>query len=214
IFTAPPNHSLEWSDEGVEGAHRFLKRLWTLATTYATNSNVTVDFNGLSDNLRNIRREIHTALSKALFDYERQQFNTVVSACMTMVNSLTTAVNMGIEDTEVQSVVNEGLRIVLQLLTPIAPHVTHHLWQHLGYGADILQSGWPKVDDVALVQQQIAYVVQVNGKIRDHIQVAADAAQTIIEQTALGSTKVQKFTDGKKVRKIIIVPGKLVNIVV
>jgi leucyl-tRNA synthetase len=205
MFTAPPDQTLEWSDEGVEGAHRFLKRLWALAAKLDGMEPAP----GAGDANAETRREIHGALKKALFDFERQQFNTVVSACMTMVNAL----NKLDDSAAAGAVLHEGLGIVLRLLSPIAPHVTHHLWRELGFGDDILSAGWPIVDEAALVSATVDYVVQVNGKMRGKIEVAADAGRAAIEQSALGNDNVQKFTAGKTVRKVIVVPGKLVNIV-
>ncbi len=205
MFTAPPEQSLEWSDEGVEGAYRFLRRLWTLAYKHS-GAICTAGAGQTRDKASaDIRRDIHTILKKALFDYERQQFNTVVSACMTLVNAL--------YKTEDAQVLREGVGIVLQLLAPIAPHMAHYLWRELEYGSDILTAGWPQVDEEALVQQHIEYVVQVNGKVRSKIQVPADADQAMVETQALQNENVQKFIGDAQVRKIIVVPGKLVNIV-
>jgi leucyl-tRNA synthetase len=204
MFTAPPDQSLEWSDEGVEGAHRFLRRLWVLAVRLQNNK-----AGGHGSGLENIRREIHQNLQKALFDYERQQYNTVVSACMSMVNVLN---KLGDTKTE-HDLLREGLGIVLRLLAPIAPHISHCLWTDLGYGKDILFAGLPKVDKDALKQESIEIVVQVNGKVRAKLEVAADADKQTVETLALESPNVQRFIEGKKVRKVILVPGKLVNIV-
>jgi leucyl-tRNA synthetase len=205
MFTAPPDQSLEWSDEGVEGAHRFLKRLWSLGARLAAIPST----DAAADDLAETRREIHGALKKALFDYERQQFNTVVSACMTMVNALNK-----LDDTPAAGgVLREGLGIILRLLSPIAPHISHHLWRELGYGKDIDTADWPQVDENALVSATLTYVVQVNGKMRAKIDVAADADKATVEQIAQANDNVQKFTAGKTVRKVIVVPNKLVNIV-
>jgi leucyl-tRNA synthetase len=206
MFTAPPDQSLEWSDEGVEGAHRFLKRVWSLA---ARLDGADVDDAGDARRCAEIRREIHQALQKALFDYERQQFNTVVSACMTMVNRLN---KLG-DSADETALLREGVGIVLRLLAPIAPHLTHVLWQTLGYGDDILQADWPGVDEAALESDTLTYVVQVNGKMRGRVEVASDAGRDLIEQTALANENVARFTDGLTVRKVIVVPNKLVNIV-
>jgi len=209
MFSSPPSQSLEWNDEGVEGASRFLKRLWYLVS-------------GKSDVLAGAempsepdaasvaaRREIHAALEKSLFDYERQQFNTVVSACMTIVNTL-----YKLEDSPAgRAVLREGLGIVLRLLGPIAPHVTHQLWRDLGYGDNILNAGWPAVDQEALRQDKIEYVVQVNGKVRGKIQVPAGAVRETVEQTALANENVQKFIGSARVQKVIVVPNKLINLV-
>jgi leucyl-tRNA synthetase len=209
MFTSPPDQSLEWSDEGVEGAHRFLKRLWVLASRHekidssATSSE-------LNETLQSSRREIHSSLKKALFDYERQQYNTVVSACMTIANVLN---KLGDNQAD-KAVLNEGLGIILQLLGPIAPHVTHHLWRELGYGEDILSASMPEVDASALKQDTIEYVVQVRGKVRGKVQVPADADNAKIEKAAIENENVQRFIEGAEIRKVIVVPKKLVNIVI
>jgi leucyl-tRNA synthetase len=210
MFTSPPEQSLEWSDEGVEGAHRFLKRLWALAeANQAWRSLAELEFSGLGEAQRQARREIHEALRKAVYDYDRQQFNTVVSACMTMVNIL---YKLG-DTADDQAVMQEGLAIVLRLLGPIAPHVTHHLWRELGYGEDILHSDWPQPDARALIQSSIQYVVQVNGKVRAKIQVPLDADKASVEAIARANENVQRFIGEGQVRKVIVVPNKLVNIV-
>ncbi len=210
MFTAPPDQSLEWSDEGVEGAHRFLKRVWALVShNRETLQQGPGDLSKLNDKQTEARREIHVALRKALFDFERHQFNTVVSACMSMVNVLN---KLG-EDEADRALLYEGASIVLRLLAPISPHLTHRLWIDLGFGDDILDAGWPTVDEDALAMDSIEYVVQVNGKVRAKIKVPADADKEAVEQTALANENVQKFTDGVEIRKIILVPNKLVNIV-
>ncbi|OOY36230.1 leucine--tRNA ligase [Solemya velum gill symbiont] len=206
MFTAPPDQSLEWSDEGVEGAHRFVRRLWTLATGHADAiKEADAKFDDADEKSVAARREIHTALKKALYDYERKQFNTVVSACMTMVNVLNKVDN--------SALLSEGVSIILRLLAPIAPHVTHHLWSELGFGEDILSAGFPEVDESALQQENIEYVVQVNGKVRAKVQVPADADKEAVEKEALDNQNVQKFIGDATVRKVIVIPGKLVNIV-
>ncbi|MEN8175325.1 MAG: leucine--tRNA ligase [Pseudomonadota bacterium] len=217
MFTTPPDQSLEWSDEGVEGAHRFLRRVWSLAAKMEemgsesffldVRGNNTPEIN--DSNLSKVRHEIHAALQKALFDYERQQYNTVVSACMTMVNALN---RLGGSDGD-DAVLREGLGIVLRLLAPIAPHACHHLWRELGFGTDILDAGWPAVDQDALRQESVEYVVQINGKLRARIQVAADADKKAVEEAALAHDNARRFIGDAEVRKVIVVPGKLVNIV-
>ena len=209
MFTSPPDQSLEWNDEGVEGASRFLKRVWALAADAVPSVEQANDATP-DDSVLAARREIHTALKKALFDYQRHQFNTVVSGCMTMINVLykLDAAAAGAADVK-----REGLAIVLRLLAPIAPHVTHHLWRELGFGEDILNSVWPRVDEEALKQDSIEYVVQVNGKVRGKVQVPADADKAAVEAAALANDNVQRFTEGVTVRKVIVVPNKLVNVV-
>ena len=214
MFTSPPDQSLEWNDDGVEGAYRFLKRLWTLASAkaegIATAPAVTDLAADLDEGSAAARREVHAALKKSLFDYERQQYNTVVSGCMTMVNAL-----YRLDDSPAaQAVLSEGISICLRLLAPIAPHVTHHLWQELGFGADILNADWPRVDEAALKQDSIEYVLQVNGKVRGKVRVPADADQAAVQTAALAQEGVRRHTVDGTVRKVIVVPGKLVNVVV
>ncbi len=214
MFTSPPDQSLEWNDEGVEGSFRFLKRLWWLATTEAESiraaAGTTPGGSDPDESTQAIRREMHTVLKKACFDFERHQFNTVVSSCMTLVNLL---YKLDAASPVRGALLREGLSIVLRLLAPIAPHVTHHLWRELGFGDDILGSTWPQVDTAALVQSTIDYVVQVNGKLRDTVKVPADADRTAIEAAALASENVRRFIGEARVRKVILVPNKLVNIV-
>lgn len=229
MFTSPPDQTLEWNDEGVEGAARFLKRLWTFATDKAEliqswhSKREAMEWNRLNPNQREPRREIHETLKQALFDFERQQFNTVVSATMKMMNTLTRLSPMILKHpdsaryaatmTGYIATIEEGLSILLCLLAPIAPHVTHQLWRDLGYGADILDAEWPVVDETALRQDSIEYVVQVNGKVRGKIQVAADAGREAVEQAALANENVRRFVGAAQVRKVILVPHKLVNVV-
>jgi leucyl-tRNA synthetase len=209
MFTAPPEQSLEWSDEGVEGAARFLRRLWALAAGSAEavrGATAPAADPAIAD----ARRDVHAALKKALFDFERKQFNTVVSGCMMIVNVL---YKLDAETPAGAALLREGLGIVLRLLAPIAPHVTHQLWRELGFGNDVLAAGWPAVDAAALVQEHVQYVVQVNGKVRGKVQVPADAPREAIEAAALADENVRRFIEGVTVRKVIVVPNKLVNVV-
>jgi leucyl-tRNA synthetase len=213
MFTSPPDQSLEWNDDGVEGAYRFLKRLWALAVGRSESigtAGAVADLGaGLDVSVANARREVHGALKKALYDYERHQLNTVVSACMTMVNAL-----YRLDDSPgARAVLREGLSICLRLLAPIAPHVTHHLWRELGFGDDILSSTWPRVDESALVRDTLEYVVQVNGKVRGKVRVPMDADRAAVEAAALADETVRRFVGEATVRKVVVVPGKLVNLV-
>ncbi|MCU7882927.1 MAG: leucine--tRNA ligase [Candidatus Thiodiazotropha sp. (ex Lucinoma annulata)] len=211
MFTSPPDQSLEWNDESVEGSHRFLKRLWTLAeTNQARFSALLKDPVDLAEPQKIARRELHELLKKALYDYERQRFNNVVSASMGMINIL---YKLG-ETAADKQVLIEGVSLVLRLLAPIAPHITHQLWCELGYGNEILDSDWPQPDETALKQDSLPYVVQVNGKVRATIQVPADAEKSVAEFIALENENVQRFMGDGTVRKVIVVPNKLVNIVV
>ncbi|MGB8143605.1 MAG: class I tRNA ligase family protein, partial [Chromatiaceae bacterium] len=206
MFTSPPEQSLEWNDEGVEGASRFLKRVWALAQDEQCEGREVGG--GLAPG--EARHEIHATLKKALFDYERHQFNTVVSGCMTMVNSLQ-KLDRGAAG---MAVMREGLGIVLRLLAPIAPHLSHHLWRELGFGDDILQAPWPAVDEEALRRDTLEYVIQVNGKVRGKILVPAVADRQAVERAALDNDNVRRFLGEAQVRKVILVPNKLVNLVV
>ncbi|WP_462328574.1 leucine--tRNA ligase [Thiohalocapsa halophila] len=210
MFTAPPDQSLEWSDEGVEGAARFLRRLWSLAAANADAVRAAPPATAGDEAVAEARREIHAALKKALFDYQRHQFNTVVSGCMTIVNVL---YKLDPAAAPQAAVLREGLGIALRLIAPIAPHVAHHLWQALGLGDDVLAAGWPAVDEDALAQDSIQYVVQVNGKVRGKVQVPTDASREAIEAAALADDNVQRFIGDAPVRKVIVVPNKLVNVV-
>ncbi len=212
MFAAPPEQSLEWSDAGVEGAARFLKKIWHFAHANQARlgAGASLDMSGADDEQKAARRQIHTVLKQALSDFERHQFNTVVAACMKIMNVLPAVKAGGGGD----GVINEGFSIVLRLLSPIAPHISHQLWRELGYGDDVLDADWPRVDEAALISDTLELVVQVNGKLRARIKVAADADRGAIEAAALADANVQKFTDGKNVAKVIVVPGKLVNIVV
>ncbi|MEY4194275.1 MAG: hypothetical protein RLZZ226_643 [Pseudomonadota bacterium] len=233
LFAAPPELSLEWSDSGVEGASRFLKRLWNrlAQTEWLAEANTLAqpaDWNGfpLEPAHREARRLIHASLKQALFDYEKHQFNTVVSACMKILNVLTDdkaywTVDPGLDaartqavTTSARTVLREGYSILLRLLYPIAPHICHTLWDRLTPDVPILDAGWPGVDETALAQETLELVVQVNGKLRGKISVEATAGREQIEAQALADTQVQRFLEGKPVKKLIVVPGKLINIVV
>jgi len=212
MFAAPPEQSLEWSDAGVEGAFRFLKRVWNFASSHQesilSGQSIAADWNSLDNKQKTVRREIYEYLQQALADFNRYQFNTVVAACMKIMNSLS---NEAITDKAIHV---EGLGILLRLLAPVAPHISHTLWKELGYGDDVLYANWPEVDAAALVRDTIEIVVQVNGKLRGKITVPADANRDSVEMQALADENVQRFTEGKAIVKVIVVPGKLVNVVV
>ncbi|MFL6580984.1 MAG: leucine--tRNA ligase [Burkholderiales bacterium] len=206
MFTSPPEDTLAWNDDGVEGAYRYLRRLWKFTYDH---------LGALSDNAasvtasdRNQRRDLHLLLQQANFDYERKQFNTVASAAMKILNLLEHA---GSGDA---GLMREGVSILLRLLAPIAPHIAQTLWRECKFGDDILDSNWPAVDPTALVQEQIELVLQVNGKHRGSVVVPSDASRAAIETLALRSPSVQKHIASVPVKKVIVVPGRLVNIVV
>jgi leucyl-tRNA synthetase len=212
MFAAPPEQTLEWSDSGVEGSHRFLKRVWAYghALSAETASELPAKLAGSS---ANVRREIHATLKQANYDLDRHQFNTVASAAMKMLNALEKLQKDA--ESHWQSVAREGFSILLRLLSPIAPHITQSLWQTLGYGDDILQASWPQPEESALVQDEIELVIQVNGKLRGNMTVTRTLEKSAIEQLAVAQPCVQKYLEeGGSVRKIIVVPNKLVNIVI
>jgi leucyl-tRNA synthetase len=214
MFASPPEQTLEWSDSGVEGASRFLRRVWAFA--YAKAGNVTAalaatDAGALSEAHKTLRRELHKILQQADYDLKRIQYNTVVSACMKMLNTLES--NKLAAGPATDAVITEGLSIFLRVLNPVAPHITHVLWNELGYAGDILDAQWPQVDPAALEQAEIEMMIQVNGKLRGSIKVARDADKATIEALAMASEAVQKFVESTP-KKIIVVPGKLISIVV
>ncbi|MBK4734849.1 leucine--tRNA ligase [Noviherbaspirillum pedocola] len=215
MFAAPPEQTLEWSGSGVEGANRFLRRVWSFGQANAGRiaHTAVVDFATLPENLKTLRRETHKVLQQADNDYRRIQYNTVVSACMKLLNLLEGAKLA--DEPASNAVLYEGFSIFLRLLYPVAPHITHVLWQELGYAnsfGDILDAPWPQVDAAALEQADIELMVQVNGKLRGSIRVPREADRAAIEAAAMASEGVQKFVTGAP-KKIIVVPGKLVNIV-
>ena len=215
MFASPPEQTLEWSGAGVEGANRFLRRVWAFgfAQKERIAASSDVDFGALPESHKNLRREIHKILQQAEHDFKRIQYNTVVSACMKMLNTLEGAKLD--ESAQTNAVIAEAYSIFLRVLYPVAPHITHALWQELGYTVafgDILDAPWPQVDAAALEQAEIELMVQVNGKLRGSVKVPKDADKAAIEAAALANENVKKFVEGTP-KKVIVVPGKLVNIV-
>lgn len=214
IFTSPPEQSLEWSDSGAEGAYRFLGKLWNFAYSQRQsiqNINQTkqeLDADNLNAEQKTIRRQIHEILQQANIDIQRLQLNTVVSAAMKIFNTLQKLPGNN------ELLIHEGIHILLRLLAPITPHITHNLWNELDFPGDILTASWPKPSGIALKTNSIEMIVQVNGKLRSKIIVPADASQEIIEKTATANEKVKRFLESNNIKKIIVVPKKLVNIVI
>ena len=213
MFAAPPEMSLEWSDQGVDGANRFLRRLWRAVTEHAEHGVVKAgDLSDLSESLQALRRQAHQTLAKVSDDIGRRHtFNTAIAAVMELMNSLT---KLNDDSEKAHVVMQEALELVVLMLSPITPHICHHLWQTLGHDEAIVNVSWPTIDETALKQDKIELMVQVNGKLRAKISVAADAEQKDVEALAFADENVQRFTDGKEVRKVILVPGRLLNIVV
>ena len=212
MFASPPDMSLEWSDTGVEGAHRFLRRVWRLAHQHsAAGATVALDTANLSDEQKSVRRAIHLAIRQASQDIgQHHKFNTAIAAVMTLMNVLEKAPQETAKD---RALLHEGLETVCLLLAPITPHISHALWQSLGHQDLVINAPWPVLDESALVQDTLQLVIQVNGKLRGQIEMAADASREDVEAAARENENVQRFTEGLSIRKVIVVPGKLVNIV-
>ena len=204
MFTSPPEQTLEWSDTGVEGASRFLRRLWNYGLRFKNGGGAAVA-PGLQ---KATRFEIHSVLKQANYDIAKHQFNTVASAAMKILNALDRL--SGVND----DVAEEGLSILLRLVSPITPHISHHLWRELKFGVDILTAPWPEHDPAALIEDEIELVVQVNGRKRGDVRVPRDADSRAIERIVLADPAVQKHVNGQAIKKVVVVPGRLVNVVV
>jgi leucyl-tRNA synthetase len=220
MFTAPPEATLEWNDGAVEGSYRFLKRVWAfaqkhqaaIAQTMQAGCGQTVNY---TSNGKALRYDMYSAFKQANYDYERMQYNTVVSAAMKMLNTLEAAKLTDSYDD--RAVLTECTSLLVAVLYPACPHLGSALWNELGYAAamgDILDAPWPKIDEAALQKDEIELMLQVGGKLRGSILVPASASKEQIEAAALASEPVQKATGGNAPKKIIVVPGRLVNIVV
>jgi leucyl-tRNA synthetase len=232
MFASPPEQTLEWNDAGVEGAHRFLRRVWNYCykNTEVIKAGLgrEVPQDALSDAQKKSRREYHLFLKQASDDYDRMQYNTVVSAAMKMLNTAEAVEAYELRPVgadgkfpkqvgEGEALVAEMIGILLRVLYPACPHLTHALWQELGYAqqlGELLDAPWPEVDEAALVQDEIELMLQVNGKLRGAITVAASADKASIEAAALANAECIKFSEGRTPKKIVIVPGRLVNVVV
>lgn len=219
MFTSPPEQTLEWSDSGVEGAHRFLKRVWKLAFDFSSaiesdkNNVLPVSELTLNANQKLLRRELHKTIAKVTDDIGRRNtFNTAIAAIMELMNHLSKAKVETIED---KSVMNEAIQAVVLMLTPIVPHICHHLWTLVGDKKQgyVEDASWPTVDESALIEDEKLIIVQVNGKVRSKMTVSADASQELVQSIALADAHVTKFTEGNTIRKVIYIPGKLLNIV-
>ena len=212
MFSAPPEQSVEWAEGGLESASRFLRKIWRGVNEHvALGSTGPLEVEALSPEGRELRRKQHETLGRADDDYGRRlQFNTVVAAVMELVNTIAKTPDEGSD----RAVVREAWRTALIVLSPIAPHICHSLWQILGEQGLVVDASWPEVDETALVRDHIELVCQVNGKVRARIEVAADADQDTVQAVAFEEVNMQKFMEGKTVRKVIYVPGKLINVVV
>jgi leucyl-tRNA synthetase len=224
MFTAPPEATLEWNDAAVEGSYRFLRRVWNFGVKLSATSADTLSANLASaggpttvtfgKEARALRLEIHTVLKQVDYDYQRMQYNTVVSGAMKMINALEDFKAPASAGAQVALI--EGFGILLRCLYPATPHIAHSLWSGLGYAAalgDLLDAPWPQVDPDALVQDEIELMLQVNGKLRGSIVVPAGADKAAIEQAALAHEMFRKIGNGAAPKKLIVVPGRLVNLV-
>ncbi|MBK0391524.1 leucine--tRNA ligase [Ramlibacter algicola] len=221
MFTAPPEATLEWNDAALEGSYRFLRRTWAFGNKLAATGAVPTHVQRLGaassfgKTAKALRREVHTVLKQVDYDYVRMQYNTVVSGAMKMLNALEDFKGEGEEGAD--AALAEGFGILLRALYPATPHVAHALWQELGYATlhgDLLDAPWPRVDAAALEQDEVELMLQVNGKLRGSLFVPAGADKAQIEQAALASEGFAKFGGGATPKKVIVVPGRLVNVVV
>ena len=211
MFAAPPEQSLEWSDSAVEGANRFLKRLWKMVARQLASPAPALDLAALDERQKSLRRKTHETIAKVSDDFGRRQtFNTAIAAVMELCNELG---KLGHDNEQDRALADEALRAVVLMLCPIAPHISHHLWLALGGAGDVMNAPWPSVDESALARDSIDIVVQVNGKVRAKMTVPAAADKASVEALAVQQPNVQRFLEGVTVRKVIVVPGKLVNIV-
>ncbi|MBU2429044.1 MAG: leucine--tRNA ligase, partial [Gammaproteobacteria bacterium] len=213
MFTAPPEQTLEWQDSAVEGANRFLRRVWTLVNDFKQHTSVAaLDIANLSADQKTLRREIHKTIAKVTDDVGRRYtFNTAVAAVMELMNKLQKAATESPQDV---AVLSEGIHAVVALLNPITPHLSQHLWRELGHSSELEQTAWPVVDQSALVEDEKLVVVQINGKVRSKVTVAIDATEEQVLALAKAEDNVQKYLEGVTVRKVIYVPGKLLSLVV
>jgi leucyl-tRNA synthetase len=214
MFAAPPEQSLEWSDSGVEGAFRFLKRLWKQAYLHAESVGdlVVMDKITLTEEQQAVRRQVHQTIQKVSHDMgERIIFNTAIAANMELVNTLSKFTDMSDNGKVIRQ---EALEAIVLMLAPIVPHICHQLWQDLGHQEAVVRAPWPKVDVSALEQDIIEIVIQVNGKLRSKISVSATVSSDELQTLALNDDYIMRFIEGKSLKKVIVVPKKLVNIVV
>jgi leucyl-tRNA synthetase len=212
MFAAPPEQSLEWSDEGVEGAFRFMKRLWRAVYQHVGAGPAgSLDADALTAAQRDLRRQVHETLAKVTVDIGRRRtFNTAIAAVMELMNALGRFED---RSTQGRAVVQEALEIVVLVLSPVVPHACHALWHELGHAQAVVDSPWPATDPRALERESVEVVVQVNGKLRGRVTVPVDADEAAVRQAALADPNVQRFMEGRPLRKFIYVPGKLANVV-
>ncbi|RYF56698.1 MAG: leucine--tRNA ligase, partial [Comamonadaceae bacterium] len=211
----PPEATLEWNDAAVEGSYRFLRRVWNFGVALQGRAAVAGDA-AYGKNAKALRHELHTVLRQVDYDYQRMQYNTVVSGAMKLLNALE-GFKPQDGDAGDAAAVREGFAILLRVLYPATPHVTHQLWHTLGYAGtagELLDAPWPQVDEKALEKDEVELMLQINGKLRGAITVPAGADKAAIEQLALASEDFLKHAEGQAIKRVIVVPGRLVNVVV
>jgi leucyl-tRNA synthetase len=215
MFAAPPEQTLEWSDEGVEGAYRFMKRIWRLVQQHVAAAPApapALERQSLDGGQRELRRQAHETLQKVTQDIgKRRTFNTAIAAVMELSNAMARFTDASPQG---RAVVQEALEIAVLALSPIVPHAAHALWHALGHVGAVIDEGWPAVDESALARDTLEVVVQVNGRLRGRVCVPAEAGEADVRAAALADPNVLKFMEGKPVRKFVYVPGKLANVVV
>ena len=218
LFAAPPERDLEWSDQGVDGSFRFLSRVWRIVVDYLDDIRDVAPFDGrqeLDGALKNLRKKTHQTVKKVTTDIEeRFHFNTAISAVMELVNTLYQTGRPERDDRNALSVIRETVEDIIILLSPIVPHMTEELWDMIGGERRLSETAWPSYDEAVTAEEEITIVIQVNGKVRSRIQVAADESDEKIKELALSDEKIRQFLGDKEVIKEIYVPKKLVNIVV
>jgi leucyl-tRNA synthetase len=215
LFAAPPTQDLEWSDSGLEGSHRFVNKIYRLVSSFIedakTHAYTNLELNTLNKKQKAIRQKTHQTLEKIGDDMSRRHsFNTAIASLMELSNTL---IKFADTDEQSMSVRAESINIILKALSPITPHICHYLWQELGNETAIINELWPSVDKKALEQDEVQIIVQVNGKLRAKLMLDANTDKALVEAQALEDENVAKFTDGKTIVKVIVVPNKLVNIV-
>jgi leucyl-tRNA synthetase len=217
LFAAPPERDLDWSDQGVEGAFRFLNRVWRMVMDNAGLLKPVSPFDGSGEidrSLQKLRLKTHATIKKVTSDIEdRFHFNTAISAIMELVNVIY-QFDVAFAQSTALSVIKEAIEAVIILLAPMAPHIAEELWEHLGKQESIFNASWPAYDPAAIVEDEITIVVQVNGKLRSRLSVPADATEEDTKERVLSDERTKKWTEGKEIKKVVVVPKKLVNIVV
>jgi len=217
MFAAPPEQSLEWNDDAIAGCARFLRRVWAMYFKHADvlsahEWQILSGYQSSDKTIKELRLKVHEIAKKTRFDFERNHFNTVVAGAMELANAIEKVDWLAI-DSQDQVALVEACTVLLKMLSPITPHIAQEIWAQFGGQGEILDGGWLIVDESALVKDEIKYVVQVNGKLRDEINVAASLSKDEIETQAMACAGVQRHIDGLTVRKVIVVPNRLVNIV-